>query len=267
MGRVKSFGVNYGVPNISYEYTVNAQTLEGSKFTPGVGAHLKVSGTSYPKSIYLNTDGSLKFPPGVTVAVFYDPQNPSDSALVQGFVFSTGAPIALSVIALLIFGFLHQNWVKAHGLATFSTVFFLAGLVVFLYGLSWINRYFNTQSFPSTTGKLLKAEVAFSTRENSAQGYTAEVEFEYQVQGSLYQSSQLKELPLWILKSRKQDVEPMVAKLRAEPELKIFYNPKAPWDGFLQHVSLLGASAPLLLSLPFMGVGLCFGLRSFHYWH
>ena len=93
------------------------------------------------------------------------------------------------------------------------------------------------------------------------------MEFEYRVNGILYQSQQLRNLPLFILKSRSCDAKAVIAHFHSEPNLQIFYDPKAPWDGFLQQTSMLDALTSLLLSLPFLEVGILFGMRAFPNMH
>jgi len=90
------------------------------------------------------------------------------------------------------------------------------------------------------------------------------VEFEYEVNGCLYRSQQFRNLPLSVLKSR-QVVLSQVEKLRADPTPEIFYDPAAPWDGFLLRTSLLGSLSPILLSIPFLGFGVFFLARNAHH--
>ena len=81
--RIKTFGITFGVPGVSYDYEVGGNRLTGSAIVPGVFAG-KSQGTAIPKSTYLREDGSLRFPPNAEVDLFYDPKNPSDAALVTG---------------------------------------------------------------------------------------------------------------------------------------------------------------------------------------
>lgn len=266
-GRIKSFGVNYGTPTVTYDYTVNAQTFEGGKFTPGpVISYSSGSGTSFPKSFFLHPNGTLKFAPGSDVEVFYDPSRPTDACLIQEMPSAKGLLIVIPLLAIFILGFLHLDWLKIHLSVIFPSAFVLMGLCALLYGSTWLKRAFRSRNFFSTSGILKKAEVVYSPG-NGGGGYLAEVEFEYQVDGALYRSRQLKNLPLWVLKSREKDAQALVDRLRAQPSLRIFYDPKAPWDGFLEHVSLLGALTPSLLAIPSIAMGFFLGLRTMRQMH
>ena len=172
------------------------------------------------------------------------------------------------VIALLVALYLDSGWFTAHLKVLIPSGALIAGLVVFIYGCTWLRRHWQTRSFPSVRGRLVTAEVVYSTGggggEGSSGGFTISVEFEYEVNGCLYRSQQLRDLPLTILKSSRQIVEQQVEKLRSDPTPEIFYDPTAPWDGFLLRTNLLGSVSPILLSIPFLGLGALFLIRNFY---
>lgn len=271
-GRVTSFGVNYGTPSISYEYDAGGKVFTGNKFTPGpLSAYLKGSGTSFPKSFYLNESGQLRFSPGSAVEVFYNPNKPGDSALVRKMPSGKGLLLMVPVVVFLVALVVHPEWFKAHVKVLFPVGFLVAGLAVFIYGCTWIRRHWQTRSFPSVKGHLLKAEAVYSSgsgggESNSSGGYTVSVEFEYEVNGCLYRSQQLRDLPLTVLKGRLQDAQRQVDEIRSCSSPEIFYDPSAPWDGFLLRTNLLGSVSPILLSIPFLGVGFLFLVRNLHQW-
>lgn len=267
-GRITSFGINYGTPSISYEYNALGKVLTGTKFTPGP-LIVYPNGTSFPKSFYLNESGQLRFSPGNSVEVFYNPKNPGDSALVREMPSAKGLLLVVPLVALFLAIYLHSEWFKAHINVLFPVGFLAAGLGAFVYGCTWMRRHSQTRTFPSVRGRLLKAEAVYTTSgggsSGNSGGYTISVEFEYEVNGFLYRSQQLRDLPLIVLKSR-SNVERQVEKLRTEPTLEVFYDPVAPWDGFLQRTSLLGSASPMLLSIPFLVVGFLFLVRNLHQW-
>jgi len=271
-GRITSFGMNYGTPSISYDYDAQGKVFTGNKFTPGpVALYPKGSGTSFPESFYLNESGQLRFSPGNSVEVFYNPMNPADSALVGEMPTGKRVWLVLPLIAFFIALYINPAWFKAHSQVLIPCGALVAGIVVFTYGYTWMRRNWQTRSFPSVRGRLLKAEAVYSASGgggsgNSAGGYTVAVEFEYEVQGCLYRSQQLRDLPLTILKSSLQDAQRQAEKLRSETSLKVFYDSAAPWDGFLQRTNLLGSLSPVLLSIPFLGMGILFLSRNFHHW-
>jgi hypothetical protein len=258
-GRIISFDLRYGTPSISYEYEAQGKVFTGNKFTPGPAAlYPKGSGTSFPKSFYLNESGRLRFSPGNSVEVFYNPANPRESALVREMPSGRGLLLVLPVIAFFVALSVYPAWFKAHGKVLLPAGFLAAGLAVFIYGCTWLRRHWQTRSFPSVRGRLLQAEVVFSAgggSSGSSGGYTVSVEFEYEVNGCRYRSQQLRDLPLTFLKSSRPVVEQQVEKLRADPTPEIFYDPAAPWDGFLLRTNLLASVSPMLLSIPFLGLG------------
>jgi Protein of unknown function (DUF3592) len=263
-GRVTSFGINYGTPSISYEYEAQGRIFTGNKFTPGpVAFYPKGSGTSFPKSFYLHESGRLRFSPGDPVEVFYNSENAGDSALVLAMPSGKGLLLVVPVIAFFVAIYLHSGFFTAHTRGLWPLGFLIAGLGVFTYGCIWLRRHWKTQGFPSVRGRMLRAEVVYSAGESG--GYTAIVEFEYEVNGCLYRSQQFRDLPLVVLKSR-QNAQHQLEELRAEPSPVVFYDPKAPWDGFLRRTNLMGAASPMLLALPFLGIGILFLIRNAQHW-
>jgi hypothetical protein len=264
-GHVTSFGINYGTPIISYEYDVQGKVFTGNKFTPGPLVTYP-NGTSFPKSFYLNESGQLRFSPGSAVAVFYNPDNPGDSALVREMPSGKGLLLVLPLIAFFVAIYVHPEWFTAHLNVLIPSGALVAGLVSFIYGCTWIRRHWKTRSFPSVKGQLLKAEAVYSGGGGSSGnsgGYTVSVEFEYEVNGCRYRSQQLRDLSLTILKSRLQDAQLQAEQLQSEPSPEVFYDPSAPWDGFLLRTNLLGSVSPILLSIPFLGLGVLFLIHNF----
>ena len=262
-GRVAWFGLNYGTPAISYEFTVDGKNITGSKFAPGQLASCpKGARTSIPKSTYLNPDGTLRFPPGGLVEVFYDPGNPSDSALSREMPSAKGFLIIVPVLALLLYGSLHLHWIFQNVGIVVSPFFTLIGLFFAIFmGIPWVRRFLDSRKYPSVPGELITAEVAYQSSTGGGQtgsggGYLVNLEFTYRVDGIAYRSQQFGPLPFFVLKSRIQDVQSQVERLKAEPELRVYYDPTSPWDGFLNHVPMLGAFSPLLMGALFTGVGL-----------
>ena len=258
-GRVLSFGVTYGLPEVSYEYTVDDQTRTGTKFHPGPFSKISSSGTT-AKSFYLNPDGSLKFLPDSTAEVYYDPANPADAALATGLPpgFWRGFVVVLFALGFFAGGLWvmagHGQWIRAHGLMLFGIVFSAVGVCLFIYALKCFGRLRRASGFPIAPGRVLKAEIAYSSGSDSG-GYVPAVEFEYKVDGRLYHSKQLTAVSASVLKSRQKSVQPMIDQFLANPAVDVYYDPQAPWDGFLKQGPAWGAWMPLTMSLVFSGVG------------
>ncbi|MEI6279713.1 MAG: DUF3592 domain-containing protein [Verrucomicrobiae bacterium] len=176
-GRVEWFGWNYGTPTISYEFTVDGKKIKGSKFTPGALASCpKGAGTSFPKSTYLNLDGTLRFPPGGLVEVFYDPGNPSDSALLREMPSGKGFLLIVSILALFLFGFLHLHWISQNVGIVVSLFFTLIGLFFTLFmGIPWVRRFLDSPMLgafsPLLMGSLFTGVGLFMTLHQMTRGY------------------------------------------------------------------------------------------------
>lgn len=86
-------------PEITYEYTVDGRTYEGSNVLPGSGETRK--GENWARGIVEN------HPEGETVTAYYDPQNPSNAFLVENrermylFVAGVGGLLALGSLGAL----------------------------------------------------------------------------------------------------------------------------------------------------------------------
>jgi len=255
-GRIRTFLFNHGAPAVSYEYEVDGQPFTASAIVPGpfYGAPGEVT---LHRSVYLDRHGSLKFPTGASVDVYYDPQNPADAALVTGV--QKGAAkgfVGLFLFALAIgSAWYFADWIALHKNVSASAAFFLGGCLTCLLGVKGMLRHQRTQRFYSTPGALTRAEVAFvQPQRKRPGGYTAAVEFEYEVDGRIYRSNQLTALSARFFSSKPSAIETMIERLRARPELEVRYDPRAPWDGFLLYGPWLGTVLPLVMGMLFFGV-------------
>ena len=260
MGRVKRFGYSYGVPGIVYEYEVDGAKRTGQAIVPGFSSG-RPGGTRLPKGIYLHPDGRLKFPPNAEVEVYYDPRKPADAALVPGIqrgIWKGFVLVSFLVAALGGFRF-YSGWISSHEASLFPAFFAVAGLGIFSYGVRCLLRDRRTRKFPSVAGRLLRAKVVYSgSGGNSGSGYTPWVEFEYELDGGIYRSQQLTALQAQVLRSNKEKAQAVIDRLRAMPELPVYYDPQMPWDSFLIPGPLWGVFLPMLLGAVFLGFGLIF---------
>lgn len=255
-GRIKTFLLNHGVPLASYEYEVDGKPFTASAVVPGL-FHGAPGDVVLHRSVYIDRRGSLKFPPGATVDVYYDPQNPADAALVTGV--QKGAAkgfVVLLLLAAAIAGLWYfGDWILRYKSVSFSAGFFLGGCLVSLLAFKGLLRHQRTQRFQATRGSLDRAEVDFipPTRKRPG-GYTASIEFSYTVGNQVYRSNQLTALPSQFFSSEASTIETMLDRLRARPDLEVHYDPDAPWDAFLLHGPRWGTILPLIMAVIFFGV-------------
>ena len=132
----------------------------------------------------------------------------------------------------------------------------------FFMGIPWVRRFLGSRHFPFTAGELVSAEVGYQSGSGGSAasgggsgGYAVDIEFTYRVDGAVYRSRQFGSLPFFALKSRAQEVQAQIDRLKAEKDLRVYYDPSAPWDGFLNHVTIFGAATPLLMGVLFATVG------------
>jgi len=250
---IKTFGISYGVPSVIYEYEVDGRKLTGNCIVPGAFAG-GLRGTTPSKSVYLHADGSLKFPPNAEVDVFYDPKHPSDAALVTGIPAGIwkGFALILLLLGIAVSIYRYREWAGNHAGNLVLAGFGCCGFFLFGWSLKWLKDYARSRGFPSTSGHLLKAEIVYlngGVGAGGSSGFVPAVEFEYEVNGSLYRSSQLTSVFFQTLHYRPKDVQPMIDRLRAEPNITVYFDPQAPWVGFLQHGSVWSALIPVFMGL------------------
>lgn len=253
-GRMTMFGFRYGAPSVLFEYQVDGKVFEGNKLLPGKNSRRDNSSACWlPKSAYVRSDGSLKFPPDSQVDVFYDPKNSEKCALIPGF-----PPIAMLCLPaiLVAFGLIMAGgeWIVGHCKLVFPGLFICAGLLMCCVGLRWGRRYTRSRKFPSVKGLLLKAELAYEDG-SDADGFGLQVEFEYEVNGTPYRSNQLTAINARILSKRVKQAQSLVDGLLTNPQPQVFYDPRAPWDGFLRHGPTWGIFGIIFVGLIFTGIG------------
>ena len=204
-------------------------------------------------------------------AILFDPKDPADSALIPEPppVMTFAGPVAIVAFGLLFAG---AGSLAEHCPLFFAALFIGVGLVMCRVGWKWGRRVVRSRGFPSVTGRLLKAEIVCEIggadyeitgtgeRAPGRGGFVPLVEFEYEVSGTRYRSQQVTALNARALKARVSDAQPLVDMLRADPEPRVYYDPRAPWDGFLQHGPAWGVYGPILPGLAFAGFGVALGI-------
>jgi hypothetical protein len=265
-GRIQTFGVSYGMAEVAYEYEANGEKLVGNAIVPGPLAGYS-KGIKARKSAYLDSNGRLKFTPGGEVPVYYNPANFNDAALVTGIQPGLWRGIAsvLLIFALGVAGFTHWAWVERNAMVWFGATFCGGAAILAGYGLVCARRNQRSRQFPSTRGRLLEAKVAFDAGNNEGGGgFIPVVRFEYEVGGERFTSRQLTALSARVIQNNPQKVQAQLEQWKAQPDLTVFYDPQAPWDGFLQHGPTWGVFMPPLMGLAFAGFGVFMLLHHGH---
>ncbi len=254
---IKTFGMTEGAPGVLYEYKVDGTSFSSSAVVPGAFFFRKNGGVKAPKSLCVNPDGSLKFAPGAQVDVFYNPRNPADAVLVPGVQAGEvvkQALIGLTLTGVPLIGWQNRDWLEIHQHAVILGVFFLFGAICGGATLFFLRRCLLTRNYPFVMGRLLNASVAYCG-DSEGSGYMPVVDYEYTVNGQRFQSQQLSAIPVRVMSSQ-NTAQAKVDRLLATPEVKVYYNPRAPWEAFLHPGPYWGLAIPLLIGAGFTIFGL-----------
>ncbi len=253
-GVVRSFSFSYGVPKIAYEYRVDGATYPGEAIAPGVLARAS-GGYKVPRSLWLREDGQLRFPPGAEVVVWVNPEAPEDAVLCPGTPpgwWKAGLALLglVLVFALFVTPIGREEFPLLHrALAVFAG----CGVILFISGCRAWAHYLRTRHYPTTAGRLLRAEVTLPQSGENA-SYYPEIEFEYLIDGTPYRSGQWTALPDAVGRNTPQEVERHLDTLRTLPELQVHYNPRLPWDAFLKPGPAWGVYTRFGMALAFWAV-------------
>ncbi|XHR30323.1 MAG: DUF3592 domain-containing protein [Chthoniobacteraceae bacterium] len=256
---IKTFGMTAGAPSVVYDYKVDGASFSSSAIVPGAFFFRKNGAVKAPKALCVNPDGSLKFAPGSQVDVFYNPRNPADAVLVPGV--QVGEVIKQALIGLMLtgvplIGWENRNWMSLHQQSVIPGFFFLVGAVCGGVTLFFLRRCLLTRNYPFVMGRLLNASVAYCG-DSEGSGYMPTVDYEYTVSGQCFQSQQLSAIPVRVMTS-KNAAQVKVDGLLAMPEVKVYYNPRAPWEAFLRPGPYWGLAIPLAIGTGFAIFGLFF---------
>lgn len=137
----------------------------------------------------------------------------------------------------------------------------LVGLVVAALGVVflvvWINELRQaraTRSWPQVAGRVLHARIIRSNFTEHSRGrlvdstvYDPQVEYEYSVNGTIYQSRRIA-IGIGYSRSIRKEVERRIAPYRAGMEVPVFYDPADPSQAVLEH-GLAGGPLFLILAL------------------
>jgi hypothetical protein len=258
-GCIRTFGMTEGVPHVLYEYRVNGEAFSSGAIVPGAFFYKNGRTTDAPKATCVSDEGTLRFRHGAAVEVFFNLGNPADAALVPGVQWGVVAKMAL-IAFLFIMGpilvWQTKEWMTKHGQSLAAGFFFLGGLACLGITVFFLGRCLRTRAYPFVTGRLLKAQVAYDSGsgDSGSGGYIPIVDYEYEVNGTRYQSQQMTAIPVRTL-TRQATAQAKVERLLATPELRVYYNPCAPWEAFLQPGPYWGLAIPLVIGAAFTGFG------------
>ncbi len=227
-GVVKEFRFHYGTPHVLYEYCSGERVYHGRTITPCFSADFSSLYPLRSRKAYLHPDGNLKFLPGQEVQVFHDPSNPGKSALMPGFHMGLSACLIPLLITLNLWVFFNVELMEERREMLAPPMIFLIGVLLTIRHALRVGRALRSRKFTATKGVV---------RGKDAEAASNAFHVEYIVDGVPYRSAQIMNLPCWFLGLRSRHVSRFVNRLLfGDDQVHVFYDPTAPWDGFLQQL-------------------------------
>lgn len=227
-------GTVVNVPAVTYSFSVGGVTYQGTRVSLG-----DISGKYAEEAL-------ARYPAGASVAVFYDPTDPSDCVLEReapkGAV--KGCGLALLVAVLLVWGL---YWVGTQGaealkvrmpdadvpVMLFAGLFGAAALLFFVGHKRYLAR---ANAWPVTAGEVVSSAVEqrYSTENGRTRTtYLPIVEFAYTVGGNRLHSRQVK-LGLEMSGSESM-AQTVVDRYPAGAPVEVHYDPQDPSNAALEN--------------------------------
>lgn len=237
-GMVKYFWIHHDTPHVIYEFSVGNTVYRGNAITPEIPAAFSSSTHLRNRKLFLHPDGRPKFYPGQEVEVFHDPANPVVSALNNSFRPSAVSSLALLLIILNSWAIFHMDWIDEHKETLASPTLFLIGFLLSIRHALRFARLMRSRKFSVAKGVVKIAE----DRSDKS------MHFEYIVGGVLLRSTQIMNLSYWFSNAGG------FHGLKHGPEqvVDVFYDPSAPWDGFLQRIHPARVLGPIIVGFVLM---------------
>lgn len=261
-GHLEKLRHSYGSFEVEYTYTVNGEPYRGGNL--GVPLFRAIKGGTVQGASFMNRARAIQLRPGADVDVYFDPATPDDSALV---VDDPGTKLLPQFIGLLMIGGSTLFWLRpelfaGHPPRLFALLFGVIAMVLLVFFVRLLRRHLQTATALTTTGCITKGEIHYerNSDKSSRGGYAAHIEFEYEVEGARYTSSQITALSVKTLKSQANAQRDLDGWL-AQPEVTVLYLPGKPWDAFLRRGPAYGVAIPLIIALSFGTVGLFLFLK------
>jgi len=256
-GHLDKFSCHYGAYEVEYTYTVDKKEFRGKNLVVSLSRKIKGGTTAAPS--LLSRDGTPRFRPGSAVDVYFNPAEPDDSALV---VDNPGTSSLPQFIGLLLIGGSALFWLQpglfsGPPLRLFASVFGVVAVACLALFAGLLRRHRETAAALEVAGCITKGELRYESGsgKSGGGGYVPYLEFEYEVDGARYTSSQITALSIKTLKRQKDAQRDLDAWL-AQREVTVFYLPGKPWDAFLRRNSAFGVAIPLIIALSFATVAL-----------
>ena len=249
-----------------YHYRVGAKDYEGDGFQ--IGGKSRTMGLIAKALV-------KKYPAGKPVDVYYDPADPTKSALEQKGKGSAPATFVFLVVFTAIAGILTAHAIAgkmimmSNGLPMFALGLPSAALLVAAgsFAAYFVQRRASkaSASWPTTQGQIICSRVVEKTErsrdddgdEREDTTYRPDIRFAYRVDGTNYAADTWK--PGGIVGSGSPKyAEKIVARYAAGQSVFVFYNPAHPDVAVLEPANRDGAAVPLVFGVVFGLAGTLF---------
>lgn len=114
----------------------------------------------------------------------------------------------------------------------FSSIFVFVGLGIALYGFMQIQAAQASKSWPMTTGTVVYSEMGRHRNRESGTSYSAEVEYEYRVDGELLSNNRIQ-FGNWN-HNKASSARKVLNRYKKGTEVTVHYNPEDPYEAVLE---------------------------------
>lgn len=221
-------------PLVHYEFKAGSETMRGERISAGIA----------PAD---NVDQVLKrYPVGVEVPVYYDPENPQECVLERQPPVTLGCLWTGALFVLLLYGlgvawfmsdkpmggFLHMLLPQAQHPGV-ALVFGLLGLLSLAAGIYHALHPTTTEAWLRTQGRIVSSQVQeyfeahSSSNTSQRRCYKPVIEYSYEADGRTYHNNVGSGSSLTVsISAGKGYAEAQVAKYQAGTQVDVFYSPE-----------------------------------------
>lgn len=162
------------------------------------------------------------------------------------------------------------NWIWLLCGGFFIFAFFVAGVIMIIFGIRNRKKGTESQEWPRVTGTITNVNISKDT-DTDAEGFTTvtykpEIEYQYEIGGNQFTSTRVSFGGTRTYNSYKK-AEEATAKYPLDGAISVFYNPQQPEEAVLEQ-GTKGTMALIIAGIVFLGISMiasCVGLFMLFY--